>query len=358
GDVLGNDKLRPEKTTSWEIGLNLALFDNFLSLDLTYYNSVSKDQIFSVPIARSTGYYATVFNAGQISNKGFEAVLNLTPLNTADWRWDINLNFSTNKNMVDELYEGIDNIFLGGFEGSSVRIVAGKPYGSIFGFGWVRDPQTGEVVIDDNPNSENYGFPILDANNEKSFGSANPDWLLGFRNSISWKDLTLSFLIDIKKGGKMWNGTRSALYYFGTHKEVENRDYKKVFTGVKGHFDANGNLVVSGKNDIEVTINQDWLATGNANGFFGSNTEDFVEDAGWVRLRELSLSYKLPKSIVEYTPFSNVILTFTGRNLWLSTKYKGVDPETNLMGAYSAQGLDYFNMPGIRSYNFTITVDF
>jgi len=364
GDVLGNDKLRPEKTTSWEIGFNLAFFNNLFSLDLTYYNSVSKDQIFSVPIARSSGYYAAVFNAGQISNKGFEAVLNITPINTADWRWDMNFNFSTNKNMVDKLYEGIDNIFLGGFEGSSVRIVAGKPYGSIFGFGWLRDPQTGEVIINDDVNSEDYGYPILDLNNEKAFGSANPDWLLGFRNTVSWKGLSLSFLIDIKKGGKMWNGTRSALYFFGTHGDVstpEVRDpnlNKKVFKGVKGHFDENGNLVTSGTNDIQVVAGENWYSLGNGNGFFGSNTEDFIEDAGWVRLRELSLSYTLPKSIVEYTPFSNVILTFTGRNLWLSTKYTGVDPETNLMGAYSAQGLDYFNMPGVRSYNFSITVDF
>ncbi len=349
GDVLGSDKLRPEKTNSWEIGLNLVFFKNIFSLDFTYYNSVSKDQIFSVPIARSTGYYAAVFNAGQISNKGFEIILNATPLSTADWRWDINLNFSKNDNMVDELYEGIDNIFLGGFEGSSVRIVAGKPYGSIFGFGWLRDDK-GNVIIDDDPNSPNYGFPILDVNNEKAFGSANPDWLLGFRNSISWKGLTLSFLIDIKKGGKMWNGTRSALYFFGTHKDTENRGYKKVFEGVK---QSNGQ-----KNDIEVTVDENWLCLGNGNGFFGSNTEDFIEDAGWIRLRELSLSYKLPKVIVDYTPFSNINLTFTGRNLWLSTKYTGVDPETNLMGAYSAQGLDYFNMPGTRSYNFTISVDF
>jgi hypothetical protein len=133
---------------------------------------------------------------------------------------------------------------------------------------------------------------------------------------------------------------------------------KKVFKGVKGHFDENGNLVTSGTNDIQVVAGENWYSLGNGNGFFGSNTEDFIEDAGWVRLRELSLSYTLPKSIVEYTPFSNVILTFTGRNLWLSTKYTGVDPETNLMGAYSAQGLDYFNMPGVRSYNFSITVDF
>ena len=162
----------------------------------------------------------------------------------------------------------------------------------------------------------------------------------------------------------MWNGTRSALYFFGTHGDVSTPEVRdtskntKVFKGVKGHFDENGNLVTSGTNDIQVVAGENWYSLGNGNGFYGSNTEDFIEDAGWVRLRELSLSYTLPKSIVEYTPFSNVILTFTGRNLWLSTKYTGVDPETNLMGAYSAQGLDYFNMPGVRSYNFSITVDF
>ncbi|MCX7879824.1 MAG: SusC/RagA family TonB-linked outer membrane protein [Ignavibacteria bacterium] len=348
GDVLGNDKIRPEMTTSWEIGFNFAFLENLFSLDLTYYNSVSKDQIFSVPISRTTGYYYSIFNAGKISNKGFEAILNFTPINTADWRWSIDLNFSTNKNMVDELYEGIDNIFLGGFVGSSVRIVAGKPYGTIFGFGWARDSATGEILIDDNPNSRTYGFPIWDGN-EKDFGTANPDWLLGLRNSVSWKGLTLSFLIDIKQGGKMWNGTKGALYYFGTHKDTEIRGSKKVFKGIK--------KTSKEKNDIEVVVDHNWYVAGRGSGF-GNNTEDFIEDASWIRLRELSLSYTLPKAIVEYTPFSNIILTFTGRNLFLSTKYTGVDPETNLMGAYSAQGLDYFNMPGIRSYNFTIAVDF
>lgn len=354
GDVLGNSKLRPEKTTSWEVGLNLAFLENLFSLDLTFYNQVSKDQIFSVPVARTSGYYAVVFNAGQISNKGFEAVLNINPINTADWRWDINVNFSTNKNMVDELYEGIDNIFLGGFAGSSIRIVAGKPYGTIFGFGWLRDSTTGKVIIDDNKSSKFYGFPIIDENEEKAFGSANPDWLMGIRNSISWKGLSLSFLFDIKKGGKMWNGTRSALYFFGMHKDMEANDrmfQNYIFDGVK-----NSNRE---PNDIPVNATyQSWYREGYGNGFTASNTEDFIEDAGWVRLRELSFSYTLPKEIVNYTPFTNIILTFTGRNLWLSTKYKGVDPETNLMGAYSAQGLDYFNMPGIRSYNFSISVDF
>ena len=182
---------------------------------------------------------------------------------------------------------------------------------------------------------------------------------MGIRSALTWQGLSFSFLFDIKKGGVLWNGTKGALYYFGTSKETENRGTTKVFSGVKGHFDPNGALVSSGaKNDEVVTLDQNWLAYGNGNGFYGSNTEDFIEDAGWVRLREVNLSYQLPATILESTPFSEVIITFTGRNLWLSTKYTGVDPETNLMGAFNAQGLDYFNMPGTKTYTVSLNVKF
>jgi hypothetical protein len=156
----------------------------------------------------------------------------------------------------------------------------------------------------------------------------------------------------------MWNGTRGALIYFGTAKETEDRGSSKVFSGVKGHYDASGNLVTNGTNDISVVVGQTWYANGNGNGFRANNTEDFVEDASWVRLRELTLSYQLPKFIIGYTPFGDINVAFTGRNLWLSTKYKGVDPETSLVGATSTQGIDYFNMPGVRSYIFSINVKF
>lgn len=357
GDIMGNPELRPEKTSSWEIGFNLAFLDNRIGLDFTYYNSISEDQIFAVPVASSTGFWRQMKNAGKISNKGFEIALNATPLKFKDFQWDLTLNFSTNKNMVEELAPGVESIFLGGFQGSSIRVVAGKPYGSIFGFGWARD-ENGNIVINDDSVSEEHGFPVLDPN-EKSFGTSDPDWLMGFRNSFSFYGFTLSFLIDIKQGGKLWNGTKGALYYFGTHKETENRNFKKVFSGYLGHFDeAQNKYVTSGPNNVEVTVDQMWLAYGNGNGFYGSNTEDFIEDASWVRLRELSLSYQLPKSIVEYLPFSDVVLTFTGYNLWLSTPYTGVDPETSLMGAHNAQGLDYFNMPGTKTYTFTLNVKF
>jgi TonB-linked SusC/RagA family outer membrane protein len=357
GDVLGNNLLMPEKTSSFEAGFDISLLENLLGLNFTYYNSRGIDQIFNVPIASSTGYWREVMNAGEISNKGVELTLNATPVNIGSFKWDLSLNFSTNKNMVEKLADSVDNIFIGGFQGSSIRAVAGKPYGTIFGFGWLRDAN-GKVVIDDDKTSGGYGFPILNPL-EKDFGSSNPDWLMGFRNSLTWEGLTFSFLIDVKKGGVLWNGTKGALYYFGTAKETEIRGSSKVFTGVKGHYDANGKLVTSGAaNDVSVPLDQNWLAFGNGNGFYGSNTEDFIEDAGWVRLRELSLSYQLPKTLLESTPFSEVIVTFTGHNLWLSTKYTGVDPETNLMGAFNAQGLDYFNMPGTRTYTVSLNVKF
>ncbi|MBM2817230.1 MAG: TonB-dependent receptor plug [Ignavibacteria bacterium] len=363
GDVLGNPELKPEHTTSLEFGVNLNFFENLFSIDFTYYDQKGVDQIIETPIANSSGYWHTLLNVGEITTKGMEVILNINPpIKFDDFKWEFSLNFSTYTNEVVKLAEGVDNIFLGGFSGTSVRAVAGKPFGTIFGYGWLRD-NNGNVVIDDRETINNqpngrFGFPILNSE-EKDWGSVNPDWQMGIRNTFKYMGFTLSCLFDIKQGGKLWNGTRGALIYFGTAKETESRGTKKVFTGVLGHLDANDNIVSSGTpNAKEVTITQDWLQNGPANGFVGNNTEDFVEDAGWVRLRELSLSYSLPESIVKYTPLSEINLTFTGRNLWLSTDYKGVDPETNLMGATSSQGLDYFNMPGTKTYNFSINVKF
>lgn len=360
GDVLGSATLTPEKTTELEIGADLRFFNNLFGIDVTYYDKSSVDQIFQVPVPSSTGYLAMVSNNGEMTNSGIEITLTATPVNSDGFRWDAMLNWSKNTNKVVALADGVESITIGGFEGSSIRAVAGQPYGTIFGFGWLRD-KNGNVVIETDSNSATgtpVGFPILDPL-EKAFGSSNPDWLMGFRNTFSYEGFTLSALIDIRKGGSIWNGTRGALYYFGTHKDTEVRGSTKVFTGVKGTMNDKNEIVSNGEaNNISVTLDQNWLAFNNGNGFFGSNTEDFIEDGGWVRLRELSLSYQLPKSLTEDTPISGVRVTYTGRNLWLSTDYKGVDPETNLMGAANAQGLDYFNMPGTRSHTFTLNVDF
>jgi TonB-linked SusC/RagA family outer membrane protein len=347
-DLLANPDLKPESTTSYELGFDAAFLDGRITLDFNYYYQLSDNQIFAVPIASSSGYSSQLKNAGSMSNSGIEAVLGITPIQTADFSWNMLFNFTRNVNKVEKLAPGVDNIFLGGFVGSSVRAVEGQPYGSIYGFGWARDAN-GNVLIDDDPNSDNYGYPILDPE-EKSFGNFNPDFLLGIRNTFTWKGLSLGIQLDIRQGGVMWNGTRGALYFFGTHKETENREGNKVFTGVKA---SNG-----AANDIEVPYGESWLSLGNGNGFFGSNTEDFIEDASWIRLREVTLSYTIPTEIMASTPFSGLTVAFTGRNLWLSTPYKGVDPETSLLGAASGQGLDYFNMPGTKSYVFSFNLNF
>jgi TonB-linked SusC/RagA family outer membrane protein len=349
GDNLASTNLRPEQTTSTEFGLDIALFDNRVSLDLTYYNQMSEDQIFSVPIANSSGYSTQLMNAGAISNNGIEAVLNLGIVRSNDFNWDMSVNFTKNNIKVERLADGVDNIGLGGFVGSSVRAVAGQPYGSIFGFGWERSSD-GKILIDNDTNSADYGYPIMNYE-EQAFGSANPDWMMGIRNTFTWKGITLSAQLDIRQGGVMWNGTRGALYFFGTHKETENRTGTKVFEGVLAS-DA------TTPNNIEVPYGEGWLSLNNGNGFYGSNTEDFVEDASWVRLRELTLSYAIPSSIMESTPFSGLTVTFTGRNLWLQTAYTGVDPETSLQGASNAQGLDYFNMPSTKSYVMAFSLNF
>ncbi len=378
-DVLGNPGLKPEFRDSWEAGIDLRFLRNRIGLDFTYYNSVSKDIILAVPITATSGFGNTIQNAAQLSNKGIEVVLSASPVKTTDFSWDLMVNFTRNKNDVEKLAEGVDQVYLGGFLGSSTRAVVGVPYGSIFGFGFYKDA-SGARVIDGreflpngNPNPD-YLFPILDPN-EKAFESALPDFTIGFRNTLSFKGVSISALLDIKEGGYMWNGTKGALYYFGTHQETaDRRNTMELFEGNLAVFNGEGNLVLydhdndpntpdipqtSGTNTKEVLVTQsNWLSTGNGNGFFGDNTEDFIEETRWVRLRDVSISYTLPKNLLSKAKISHLTLTLSGRNLWLDTPYTGIDPETNLYGASNAQGLDYFNMPGTKSYTIGLQVGF
>ena len=355
-NLLGNPNLRPEINTSFEAGVDLRFFNDRIGLDFTYYNSEAKDIILSVPVAGSSGFNSQVVNAGILTNKGIEAVLRINPVRTNDFNWDFTANFARNKNTVEQLAEGIDNVFLGGFTGAQTRAVAGQPYGSIFGFGFYRDADGNRVIGQD-------GFPVLDPT-ERAFESAQPDFTLGILNSFSYKGLTLSALLDIKQGGVMWNGTKGALYFWGTHQETADlRGTAQVFEGNSAVYDSNGDIVLvdhddnadtpsipqtSGENTTAVLIDEGWLAFGNGNGFFGDNTEDFIESTSWVRLRDVTLSYTFDKPMFN-DRLRGLTLSVSGRNLWLETPYTGVDPDTNLYGASNAQGLDYFNMPGTQS---------
>lgn len=344
---LGNPTLKPERLLSREIGVELKLFDSRISLDVAYYNNQNKDLLLPVPISGSSGYNSIWMNAATMENKGIEIFASFIPVKTKDWQWTVSSNFTMNKNKVLSLADGVDNIELGGFTGITVNVVAGEPYGSIYSTGFVKDAN-GNVVINDNTSSAGYGYPIKD-NTMKSLGSVSPKWIWDFTNELTYKGISLSFLIDIKYGGLMWNGTKSRLMGFGTAKFTENRGNTVIFTGVKGHVNSDGTITTNGTNDIETTYSEYYFK--NIGGGSSPAQEQFVEKTDWVRLREITISCDLGKYLK--TPvLSKMSLFATGRNLFLSTSYDGIDPETNLMGAQNAQGLDYFNMPNTKSILF------
>ena len=358
-NVKGDPNLGPEFGKEFEVGLDLKFLQNRAGIDVAYYNNENVDIIIPVPVAPSSGFDAEYTNAASMTNKGIEIQAFGRPVQTqSGFNWDIMVNWAKNTNEVTDLADGVENIFIGGFEGSSIRAVAGQPYGSIFGFGFYRDASGALVIGED-------GYPILDPE-ERAFGSAQPDWTMGIRNTFSYKGFSLAAQLDIRQGGVMWNGTRSALYFFGTHADTEIRDDETVFAGNVATYDDEGNLILDsagnpvtgGSNGQSVPTDENWLAFGNGNGFIGSNTEDFIEETSWVRLRELTLSYRLPGKMVDKTPFNSIEVTVYGRNLWLSTDYTGIDPETSLAGSRNEQGMDYFNMPNTKSYGLGLRLSF
>lgn len=365
-NVLGATKLKPSTSKEIELGLEMKMVNNRIGLDLSLYKRNSVDQIVTVPIAASTGYQRATINSGELETKGIDASLTLTPVRTKDLNWDLGFNFTKWKTNVLSIAEGVNQIYLDGFQGSSIYNLGpetdanGKKtiyeYGQLYGGVWLRDG-SGNIVIDDDPTSDYYGYPLADPL-ERHLGNPNPDFLLGINNHITYKNFGLSFLFDIKSGGQMWNGTKGALTFFGRSKLTDNRGTEKVFEGVNGHFDPDGNLVLSGnKNTISSPLNQAWYQDNG--GGFGVVAEDFIEDASFVRLRNVALSYDLSGLMKNHKTLEGATITLSGNNLWLSTKYDGVDPETSLVGSNSnGQGLDYFQGPNTKSYTVSIGLKF
>ncbi|RIJ42995.1 SusC/RagA family TonB-linked outer membrane protein [Pontibacter oryzae] len=336
---LGNAGIKPEKNKSIEAGIDLRFFNNRLGLDATWYKNNSEDQIIPVSVSSASGFLSAILNAGEIENRGIEAILRGTPVQTNDFSWDVIVNFTRNQSEVISLYPGVETITLNGFTSPSSRAVVGEPYGVLFGGRFARNDQ-GQMLIGDD------GFPFP-ADEDGIIGDPNPDWTAGITNTLTWKGLSLSALLDIRKGGDIWNGTVGVMTFFGTAKRTENRGETKVFEGVR---------LDGTPNTQEVVLDEEWYQANG--GGFGAIEEQFVEDGSWVRLRELTLSYRLPSSLLEDTPVKSASIAFNARNLWLNTDYSGIDPENNLTGQGNALGLDYFSMPNTEGYGLTLRVSF
>jgi hypothetical protein len=347
---LGNNNLKPERTTTWEVGTDLRWLENRIALDFTYFSQVNKDLLLNVPVSGTTGYLSRYMNAGEMTSKGIEMVLAFQPVRTSGWLWDAVFNFTRIRNEVTQLAPDVDIVVLAGIAGAVVAACKGYPYQSIFTYDWLRD-ENGNLVIDDDPASNSYGFPVGNYDTIACAGSVQPDWILGWNNSLRWKNLTFSFLFDFKNGGKMYNGTLGSLYYFGSHSDTESRepDDLYVFEGVKK---SDGSV-----NDIRVVKNADWYFLGEGNSFSGPAYQ-FVEDAGWIRLREITLNYELEGKNLGIGAIKSLSIYVSGRNLWLLTPYKGIDPETSLYGSSNGQGLDYYNNPGSKGLTAGIILAF
>jgi TonB-linked SusC/RagA family outer membrane protein len=361
---LGNAELKPEKTTSYELGTQLQFFRNRLGLDVTAYYSKGTNLIVPAPIAASSGYNSLTLNSGSLQNKGLEIQLNGTPVKGKDFTWSSFVNFALNRNKVLSLAAGVPQITLNGFTGTVIAELPGQPAGVIYGYGYTR--VNGKIVIDD---SGNVGYPLSNTNVQEKIGDTNPKFRMGFGNTFTYKKISLYGLVDWKFKGDIWNGTRGSLAAIGTSDITNNRGTSTVFNGVRGHIDGNGNLVhydatgneVAGAgaaNSQSVVLDQAWYQ-GDGGGF-GNLNEAYIEDGSYVKLREISLSYDLKDLL--FGKNTKVIQAFSlgafARNIIIWTPYKGIDPETSLTGTGAAQGIDYFNNPGVASFGANLKVKF
>jgi TonB-linked SusC/RagA family outer membrane protein len=365
---LGDPELKPEFTNTYEGGVELRFLNNRLSIDATYYHSLSEDQILPVNISSATGYASAFINAGSMRNKGIELILKGTPVITKNFTWDASINFAANRNKVVSLSQGLTEIPYAthpGYGNAAVtmKLIPGEAFGNLYGTHYLRyygsDPQdprrtdkSRPVIIGAN------GFPALGpVSSQKLLGNSQPDWLGGMTHTFTYKRLTLTALIDARWGFEKYNRLDNFFAAFGIATYTLDRRDFKVFDGV---------LADGSKNTKSVWLGQgtgpDGVAYGE--GYYRLNyrtiSEPFIQDASWVRLRSASLSYALPtKWFGKNSIIRNATVSATGNNLWLHTNYFGLDPETVSADAGSnVDGFSGFTYPAPRTFLFTLNVGF
>jgi TonB-linked SusC/RagA family outer membrane protein len=350
-NTAGNPNLTPEFTTSSEIGTELAFWENKVTLEAVYFQTHTTDIILSAPTSVTSGFSTQQRNAGELKTNGIELTLGVTPIRSGNFSWNINANWTRIRNNVIKIDPLVNAIFLGGFTTPQTQLQSGQPYGVIVGNGFNRD-DNGNLLI--TSVGSGAGQPTTNTSVVKVIGNPNPDWTAGITNTFNFKGFALSFLVDIRKGGDIISRNIRDLRFRGVTKETANRDQTYVVEGVlrdpvnnadgsaRALLDAEGKTV---PNTIALTAQQYWTSLYNTQG------EAIVFDASWLRLRELSLSYSLPKSLLSKTPFGSASLVLTGRNLFLyAPNYPHLDPEVNTQGVSNSQGFEYNTLPQTRTY--------
>lgn len=378
-----NPNLKPEKTSSIEAGFEAAFWDNRLYLDFTYYKTDSRNQILKLATTAASGYMSQVRNAGHIRNRGYEIQLGAVPIQTSKgFRWNLDLNYGANSSKVVKLDdEGLITSYQLYSSGIQILASVGEAYGTLFGTSYVRDAN-GNVVVDAN------GLPKISTTN-KTLGKFTPDWTGGISNTFSYRSLSLSFLIDASVGGSIFSNTNKTGKYTGVlANTLSGRDAEHG--GLWYYTDAMGNNVRLPESP-SYSVSSDGLYYAQVNGQStrvyqdgimvegvtesGSKNEEVVSaekyyhriysiaeanvyDASYVKLREVALSYRLPRLWTQKLHLQEASVTLTGRNLW--TIYKSVpniDPESALTTG-NAQGVEAYSLPTTRSFGVNLSVKF
>ncbi|MES2872559.1 MAG: SusC/RagA family TonB-linked outer membrane protein [Bacteroidota bacterium] len=339
-NLQADPNLRPEFTTSKEIGMEARFLKDRLSIEAAAYNTLSTDLIFAVPVGPSTGFTSQNKNAGSLKQKGFELLVSGTPVKTKNGFWSLSVNYTKITPTVEALAAGVPFIQLGGFVTPGTRLYAGQPYGILFGSVFNRAPD-GKYLIGAN------GLRSLSPTTA-AIGNTNPDWTAGVTNNINFKGINVNFLLDIRKGGDIYSRNIGDLYRTGVTKETAEFARFDASGAVAKPYVLDGTLANGQPNTTPVTAQQYW-----ENIYAFGTGESYVFDGSWFRLREASVSYTLPASLLQKTPIGKLEIGLNGRNLYLyAPNVPHIDPEANATGSSNSQGFEANGLPQSRNFGF------
>eukprot|EP01118_Nematostelium_gracile_P007921 TRINITY_DN2600_c0_g1_i12.p2 TRINITY_DN2600_c0_g1~~TRINITY_DN2600_c0_g1_i12.p2 ORF type:complete len:1081 (-),score=206.30 TRINITY_DN2600_c0_g1_i12:11681-14923(-) len=351
-DVKNNANLKPERTKSVEAGLDAAFLDNRLGFDVTFYKTNTIDQITPVPVTTATGSLRLYVNAGEVENKGVEVSAFVVPVKTSNFSWTLNLNWSRNQSKVLSLFENVSNIELNAASlsgGVTYNAAIGQPYGVIRGTNFVF--VNGQKVV----NAD--GYYQVTPRADEIIGDPNPDWMGGISNTFKYKRVALNFLIDIRKGGDLW--TLDQWYGLGTGMSPETAGLNDLGNPLRNSLADGGGVILPGvlADGSPNTKRIDVSNSGTAPWGYPNNPPraSVIYDAGYVKLRELALTYSLPEKLVgKLRAFKGIDLSLIGRNLWIIHKnVPYADPEDGL-GSGNVQGYQSGAYPTVRSIGFNV----
>lgn len=346
----GNDQLKPETTTSFEVGTDLRFFNNKLGLDFTYYINNSRDQILQPRVSNATAYILSYVNTGVIENRGIEITLNATPVQRDNFVWETTLNFSHNKGLVKELPGALPILYVTDVQVGNAKAASfgDGNFMGLSGTKWQTD-EDGTLLL-----NWNTGYPLTSTNATLPVGNREPNFIGGWNNSFTFGNWNVNFLFDFRKGGDVYNGTGYLLTAYGLSKETENRGNTITFTG-KALNPATSQYEMVTR---EVVADEKYYRDIHLN-----HAPFFIETVNWFRLRSANVVYNLPQSALNSLGFvKGASISVSGNNLLLFTNYSGMDPETSAAGAgvigSGSVGIDYAGVPNTAGVTFGLNVRF